>query len=284
MSSISITHVPEILPQLKKETIRRIIEQGRRSDGRSFLEFRKITVRAGSIKTANGSAIVLLGNTKVVAGVKAEIGEPFKDTPDEGALIVNLETPPLASPTIEPGPPDENAIEIARIVDRTIRHSGFLDFKSLCIKPNEHVWILWVDLYVLNHDGNLIDAATIAAATALAVTELPRVTIEEGGKIKVDNNVRERLKVDLNKIPCTITFTKINNVLLVDPTLEEENICESKFTVGIADDKVVAIQKTLGIFSIDDIKFIVEKSMELYKNIREIMLKAIENPNKEFKV
>jgi len=155
MSSISITQQPEILPQLRRESIRRLIEEGKRSDGRTHLDFRNISIEVNTIKTADGSSIVRLGNTIVVAGVKVGVGTPYPDTPDEGALIVNLETPPLAAPGIEPGPPDENAIEIARIVDRTIRHSGFIDFKSLCIQTGKLAYILWVDIYVLNHDGIL---------------------------------------------------------------------------------------------------------------------------------
>ena len=38
----------------------------------------------GSIGTANGSALVRLGDTTIVCGVKAEIAEPDLDRPDEG--------------------------------------------------------------------------------------------------------------------------------------------------------------------------------------------------------
>ena len=40
----------------------------------------------GSISTADGSALVRLGNTTVVCGVKAEIAEPELDLPDNGFI------------------------------------------------------------------------------------------------------------------------------------------------------------------------------------------------------
>lgn len=41
---------------------------------------------AGSISTADGSALVRLGDTTIVCGVKAEIAEPELDRPEQGFL------------------------------------------------------------------------------------------------------------------------------------------------------------------------------------------------------
>ncbi|KAH7905246.1 hypothetical protein BJ138DRAFT_1017983, partial [Hygrophoropsis aurantiaca] len=38
----------------------------------------------GSISTADGSALVRMGNTTIVCGVKAEIAEPELDPPNDG--------------------------------------------------------------------------------------------------------------------------------------------------------------------------------------------------------
>ena len=45
-----------------------------RPDGRSLQEFRPVSINVGSIKTAEGSAIVKIGNTVVVCGIKAVSG------------------------------------------------------------------------------------------------------------------------------------------------------------------------------------------------------------------
>ena len=44
------------------------------------------TANKGSISTADGSALVRLGETTIVCGVKAEIAEPELDRPEEGFL------------------------------------------------------------------------------------------------------------------------------------------------------------------------------------------------------
>lgn len=46
----------------------------------------EVTPSSGSISTADGSALVRLGDTTIVCGVKAEIAEPELDHPEEGFL------------------------------------------------------------------------------------------------------------------------------------------------------------------------------------------------------
>ena len=82
------------------------------------------------IEKAEGSARVLLGKTEVLVGVKVETGEPFPDTPNEGVLTVNAELVPIASPNFEAGPPNEDSIELARVVDRGIVNQKQSTMKS----------------------------------------------------------------------------------------------------------------------------------------------------------
>ena len=161
-----------VISKMKKKRITQLISEGKRLDGRGKLDYRDIRVEKGIIGTAEGSAMVCLGQTEVVVGIKIGLNAPYPDTPDEGILAVNAELVPLASPTFEPGPPDERAIELARVVDRGIRSSGAVDLKKLCIIPGRRVYILFLDIYVLNHDGNLIDASALAALAALSDAKL----------------------------------------------------------------------------------------------------------------
>ena len=46
-------------------------------------------MRLGSISTANGSALVRMGNTTIVCGVKAEISEPELDRDRDGFLGIH---------------------------------------------------------------------------------------------------------------------------------------------------------------------------------------------------
>ncbi|MCJ7561376.1 RNA-binding protein, partial [Candidatus Bathyarchaeota archaeon] len=150
-----------LITRVRKLQIAQTIEKGTRLDGRGLMDVREIKIEQGLIQKAEGSARVLLGKTQVLVGVKIETGEPFPDTPNEGVQTVNAELVPLASPTFEPGPPDENSIELARIVDRGIRESKAIDTAKLCIEPGKNVFVVFVDVWVLNHDGNLIDASAL---------------------------------------------------------------------------------------------------------------------------
>jgi exosome complex component RRP42 len=282
---LSVTQERGVIPRLKQEIMKKMVEQGVRIDGRGLGSYRELSINVNVVKTADGSSIVSLGNTKVIAGVKVEVGKPFEDTPDEGALIVNLEIAPTASPDVEPGPPDENSIEIARIVDRAIRHSGFLDFKSLSIVTGKHAWFLWVDIYVLNHDGNLVDAATIAAVAALMSTTLPKVELDPAGNIlRIDRSNRTQLSLNIDKMPLTITHVKMGNIIIIDPTREEENLSDGMYVIGVAGGNVVAIQKVIGAFTKDEINYMINDSINQYFKLKDSIINAMKNPSTELRL
>ncbi len=151
------------------------IREDTRLDGRKLLDYRKpIIVETNVSNMAEGSAMVTIGETKVVAGVKMSVGEPYPDSDDEGILITTAELLPLSSPEFLPGPPGVQATELARVVDRGIRESKMIDMKKLCIKKGELVWIVFLDIYTINEAGILIDAAALAAVIALKNAVFPK--------------------------------------------------------------------------------------------------------------
>ena len=64
----------------------RFLAEQVRPDSREAEEWRDIFVHVGSISTADGSALVRLGETTIVCGVKAEIAEPDLERPTEGFI------------------------------------------------------------------------------------------------------------------------------------------------------------------------------------------------------
>lgn len=68
------------------EYLKRFLDQKVRPDGRTLNEFRKTMITSGAISTANASAMVRLGGTTVVCGIKAEVCEPKIDLPNQGYL------------------------------------------------------------------------------------------------------------------------------------------------------------------------------------------------------
>lgn len=216
---------------LTKEAMKKLFAQGKRFDGRGLFDSRELEIEYGISYKAEGSARVRLGKTEVIAGVKLQVGEPYPDSKDKGNLMVSADLLPLASPRYEAGPPKFNAIELPRLIDRMIRESGTIDLKKLCITEGEKVWTVIIDIYPINDDGAVIDAASIATIAALTDTRLPGLT--EDGRVDYENKTEERLP--LNDVrPISFTFYKLGDSLILDPTREEEEAAEGKITWGIS--------------------------------------------------
>ena len=226
--------------KVRQKRIAQLISHANRLDGRGLTDYREVQLETGLIERAEGSARVRLGKTEVLVGVKFEVGEPFPDTPNEGVLTVNAELVPLASPTFEPGPPDERSIELARVVDRGIRESKAIATDELVIDPGKKVFIVFVDVYVLNHDGNLIDASSLAALAALLNTKMFNYEVKEG-EVKIKPGYKP---LPIRNYPISVTFAKFNDKLIVDPGLDEEEVMDARLTMTIEKDgKICAIQK-----------------------------------------
>jgi len=258
--------VSSVIAKIKQKQITQLIDEGKRLDGRELTEYREIRVEQGIIERAEGSARVRIGKTEVVVGIKIEMGEPFLDTPNEGVLTVNAELVPLASPGYEPGPPDENSIELARIVDRGIRESKMIDTGKLCIEKGKKVFVVFVDVYVLNHGGNLIDTAALAAVAALLNTKMANYEIEDG-EVKTKSGY---VQLPIKQHPVTITCAKIGDKLIVDPQLEEEQVMDARLSMAIDDDgDICAIQKGgTGYFSPEQAMEVAKIAKEKVKEIR----------------
>lgn len=256
-----------VVARVKQKRIAQLVSLGKRLDERELTEYREIQVETGVIEKAEGSARVHLGKTEVLVGIKIEIGEPFSDVPNKGVLTVNAELVPLASPTFEPGPPGENAVELARVVDRGIRESKAIDLEKLCIEPGKKVFIVFVDVYVLNYDGNLIDASALAALAALLNTKMFNYEVKEG-EVKIKPGYKP---LPIRNHPVAVTFAKINDKLVVDPWLEEEQVMEARLTMTFEkDEKICALQKGgTGYFTIEQVleaaKIARQKAAELRK-------------------
>ncbi|MEE8401024.1 MAG: exosome complex protein Rrp42 [Candidatus Hydrothermarchaeaceae archaeon] len=257
-----------ILSEIRKDYIGNLIKEGKRADGRGFDEYRPITIDTGIGFKADGSALVKIGKTQIMAGVKLLLGQPFSDMPNSGVLTTNAELRPIASPTFEAGPPRERTVEIARVVDRGIRESGAIDVDKLCITEGELVWIVFIDIHVLDYDGNLFDASFLGAISALLNTRLPKV---EGDKIIYKEKTNKKLPI--NDKPIETTYAKIGNGIILDPQLDEERVMEARITV--ATDKngdMCALQKGgRGTFTADEISEIVEKGAQKAKELRKYL-------------
>lgn len=226
----------EVMDEVKKSYVELLLNNGERADKRGFFDYRNIEITKGVIQTSDGSAWVKLGNTQVLASVKFDVVAPFSDRPQEGVLSTSAELLPMASPRFEPGPPSEEAIELARVVDRAIRSAEIIDMKKMFIEEDK-VYGMYIDLYVLDYDGNYFDAASLAAMAALRNAKVP---VYKDGKLVRDGSEKP---LELKGDALEFTFVKIGEHILLDPSLDEEHSADVRLTVGICGDMICSMQK-----------------------------------------
>jgi len=254
---------------VSREYLEELFNKGERVDGRGFMDYRGISITPGVIPHAEGSADVTLGNTRVLAGVKIDIGEPMPDKPNEGTLTTSAELLPLANADYEEGPPSPEAIEFARVVDRGIRAAEVIDTEALFIEKDK-VWNVYVDIYVLNYDGNLFDAGTLSSVTALLTSRMPKL---EGEEIIREGSL-PRLKT--KGIVTSCTFAKIGNSIVLDPNGNEEAFMNARLTVANDKEYIRAMQKGLsGSFTEKEIERLIDASFEKSNLLRSSIESAI---------
>ena len=239
---MSITPERELVPRMQLEYILKLLKRGERADNRGLLDYRPLGIILSPIEKAEGSALVKLGKTQVLVGVKLDLGSPFEDRPNEGVLQVHAEFVPLASPSFEPGPPDENAVELARVIDRSIREPKVIKLDELVLEPGRLVWVIYNDIYLIDHAGNAIDASMIASMLALASAKLPSLVKTEEG-YRINRGLKER-SLPVSSLVATVTMAIIEDVILVDPSMEEENIADTLLTIAVDEkERICGVQK-----------------------------------------
>lgn len=262
-----------VISEVSKEKIFDLINHKTRIDERSFDEYRNISIKTDYISKAEGSAMVSIGSTTVIAGVKASVASPFSNSPDEGIIITNAELLAIASRKFEYGPPNKFAIEISRVIDRTIRESPLIDLKQLSIVDNQQCWKLNIDIYLLDFDGNIMDAACLAAVCALLTAKIPS-TKTINGEVTIDEENLIKLPIKNKSILCSII--KINNQLLADPLSIEESLMDASLSIGFREDgSICALQKcgldTLTVAEVrNSVNIAYNKSKELFEIINNL--------------
>jgi len=210
--------------------------EGKRLDGRSWLEERKLDITFGKDW---GSCQVCLGKTRVLAQVSAQVTEPRVARPNEGILMVNVELSPIAAPKFDVGRLTEEGVEINRTIERCLKESRCLDLESLCIISEEKVWTVRLDLHILNHCGNMTDACSVAGLAALSHFRRPDVTLK--GDVVTIHPINERDPVPLavHHHPVTSSFAMFQmagtaeTLAVCDPSRLEEECMGGKMVIGV---------------------------------------------------
>ncbi len=217
------------------------VQRGVRPDGRALLAARKLSVRNAALSSTDGSVLVRMGHTAVLAGVQCDPTVPSEAEPSHGRVVVGVDLPAVCSPTIAAAHGgsgggggsisrlDRDKAVLVELLQRTA-NGGLVSLESLCIAEGVATWSCYCELCVLEHDGNLLDAAMLAMMAALARVRLPHVTSDEAtGALSVQAEAAIPVRVVQPLYPCS--FSVLADALVLDPCAEEEALSSTAFTL-----------------------------------------------------
>jgi len=260
------------------EYYKEFLKENIRPDGRGLNEFRKTFLNIDSINTADGSALIRLGETMVVCGIKSELAEPTLEDPNKGYFIPNVDLPPLCSSEYLPGPPSDKSQVLSQQVLEYFSNSQLLNLDELCVQTKKLCWVLYADIVCISHDGNLLDAILIALLAALINTKLPVMKVnEETGEIVASDKDTFTLNI-VNKAVSTSVALFNESLLLVDPTHEEEDLSNGVITVVMgANQKLVSLYKPGGVAVKDEtLRSCIQASINRYEEVNNLLAKVAE--------
>ena len=201
-----------------------------RNDGRAPDELRPVTIDAGFMKTATGSALISEGGTRVICTASAVESVP-RWMSGQGRGWVTAEYGMLPASTgerkqrdVSKGRPDGRTVEIQRLIGRSIR---VVDFAALGERT------VYLDCDVLEADGGTRCAAITGAYVALHLA-LARM-VEEGklGSIPLTQSVAA--------VSCGI----VEGLPLLDLDYSEDSTAEVDMNVVMTGDGgLVEVQAT----------------------------------------
>ncbi|XP_030781145.1 exosome complex component RRP45 isoform X1 [Rhinopithecus roxellana] len=269
------------LSNCERRFLLRAIEEKKRLDGRQTYDYRNIRISFG---TDYGCCVVELGKTRVLGQVSCELVSPKLNRATEGILFFNLELSQMAAPAFEPGRQSDLLVKLNRLLERCLRNSKCIDTESLCVVAGEKVWQIRVDLHLLNHDGNIIDAASIAAIVALCHFRRPDVSVQGDEITLYTPEERDPVPLSIHHMPICVSFAffQQGTYLLVDPNEREERVMDGLLVIAMNKHReICTIQSSGGIMLLKDQVLRCSKIAGVkVAEITELILKALENDQK----
>nr|XP_046196295.1 exosome complex component RRP45 [Oncorhynchus gorbuscha] len=255
------------LSNCERDFLLKAIQEKKRLDGRQTYDYRSIKISFG---TDYGCCFVDLGKTRIMAQVSCELITPKENRPNEGLIFFNIELSPMASPAFEMGRQSELLVKLNRQLERCLRNSKCIDTESLCVVSGEKVWQIRVDVHLLNHDGNLMDAASIAAIAALCHFRRPDVGIQGEEVTVYSTEERDPIPLSIYHMPICVSFAFFQQGLLKDQAvpLEIVGICPSRDGgIMLLKDQVLRCSKIASV-KVSEITELINKALENDKKAR----------------
>lgn len=244
MSSIQISPPS----QSEREYIEGSVRDNVRLDGRKNLEYRSISVENNVFPHVNGSSRVRVGGgMDILCTIKLEVldlqngGSSSFDGPtsaDEGVLEFNIEYSPSCNLKCDERRLSDAGAQLSQQLQSVYTGSSAVDLKSLCIIPAKYCWAIYVDILILQADGDPLDACSIASFVALHCTKIPKVELSMGEYDKfedfeISGDLADAVPLKVGNLPITVTLSKIGDAMILDPSSSESACATCSLTIAI---------------------------------------------------
>ena len=222
-------------------------ENGIRSDGRKVNETRKVTIKTGVLKNADGSAYIEFGGNKILAGVfgPRDVHPKHMSNPDTGILRVRYHMEPFSVTERKNPAPSRREIEISKVVKEALEPAVMLEqFPRTAVD---------VFLEVLQADGGTRCAALDAASVALADAGIP-----------------------MRDLVCACASGKAADTLILDVNNEEDQAGQADMPIGYMPNLgQITLLQLDGVLTPDEFKKCVEIGIDGCKQVYEIQKNSL---------
>ncbi|KAK9274101.1 hypothetical protein L1049_018915 [Liquidambar formosana] len=121
----------------------------------------------------------------MLVAIEMEVMTPSMESLDERCTVIEFHMPPICSPIVRPGRPAEAAPVVLKQLYDTILSSGMINLKELSLVCGKAAWMAYLDIYCLDADGALFDAALLSAVAAFSHLRIPVVSLNDNGRVVV---------------------------------------------------------------------------------------------------
>ena len=214
-----------------------------RGDGRKFDELRQVHIIPHYLKHAEGSALIELGDTRIVCGASVETNVPtFLKNSGQGWITAEYGMLPRATGMrmvreATRGRTSGRTQEIQRIIGRSLR--AVVDLKKL------GTITLWIDCDVIQADGGTRTASVTGGFVALV---LALQKLYDEGLIP---------SIPVTDYVAAVSVGIVGGDMLLDLTYQEDSVAEVDMNVAqTGKGKLVEIQGTseAGLFTFTQLK------------------------------
>ena len=250
-----------------------------RSDHRTPSQYRDLKI-SRLTHSFNSPINVCLGNTQIFSQINAKLVSPKIERPSEGIISFQVDThhlKPMADFNSTNEALNEFRISINTILEKCLKESHALDTNILCVIPGKIVYKIIIEINIIKNDGNVFDAAVIAALSSWLSFKIPFFRVKNG-ELYYDTFIN----LTAIHMPVCVSFgifeKKDEKVeFVVDNTLEEESVMKGMVSIcanifGEISYMKMNTEAMIGVDEIQDLIGEVDKHvLDIHKKIKKFV-------------